>query len=300
MLSSYSWHGHGRIFPPDGGYGALPFAIPAGNRSCRIFFSGRDAENRSRIGACTLDLDTLAVGSVTETPLVFPGPPGAFDESGCSMSCAVEHEGRLYLYYTGWTLGRTVPFYLAVGLAVSEDGGHSFDKVSPAPVLGRHRVDPFLCASPSVLIEDGIWRMWYVSAVRWEPRPEGMRHYYLVKYAESRDGLEWERDGRVCIGFASEEEHAIGRPHVLKDGDLYRMWYCYRGPSYRIGYAESKDGLDWTRRDDLAGMEPSPSGWDSEMQAYPMVFPDGGRLVMLYNGNGYGATGFGIATAATT
>jgi hypothetical protein len=211
------------------------------------------------------------------------------------MSCLVEEAGRRYLYYTGWTLGRTVPFYLAVGLAVSDDRGRSFQKVSPAPILGRHPVDPFLCASPSVLVEGGVWRMWYVSAVRWEVRPDGPRHYYLVKYAESRDGVDWKRDGRICIGFASDEEYAIGRPHVVKVEGLYRMWYCYRGASYRIGYAESRDGLVWVRRDDLAGLEPAASGWDSEMQAYPVVFRDGKRWVMLYNGNSYGATGFGGA-----
>lgn len=301
------WHSHGRAFPPEvdgplpawtGGYGSLPYAVPSRNGGCRVLFSGRDAQNRAQIGACTLDLDALAVvpNSITPTPLISTGPPGSFDESGVSMSCVVADAGRWYLYYTGWTLGRTVPFYLAIGLAISRDEGCSFEKVSLAPVLGRHRVDPFLCASPSVLIEEGLWRMWYISAVRWEPRPEGMRHYYLVKYAESRDGLEWKRDGRICLGFSSEEEYAIGRPNVLKLGNLYRMWYCVRGSSYRIGYAESPDGLVWTRRDDLAGLRPSPSGWDSEMQAYPMVFQDGERLVMLYNGNGYGATGFGCAT----
>lgn len=303
-----AWRSRGRIFPPPGsgslpawtgGYGALPFAMPAGERSCRVLFSGRDTQNRAQVGACTLDLDALAVvpGSITENQLVSTGPPGSFDESGCSMSCLVEHAGRWYLYYTGWTLGRTVPFYLAIGLAVSEDGGRSFEKISLAPVLGRHRVDPFLCASPSVLIEDGLWRMWYVSAVRWESRPEGMRHYYLVKYAESGDGIVWERDGRICIGFTAEGEYAIGRPHVLKEGGLYRMWYCFRGASYRIGYAESEDGLTWSRRDDLGGIGPPAAWWDSEMQAYPMVFRDGRRFVMLYNGNGYGATGFGCATA---
>jgi hypothetical protein len=281
-----------------GGYGALPFAAPDAGRFRRVFFSGRDSENRAQIGACTMDLDAFVIvpDSITETPLVANGPPGAFDESGCSMSCIVEEAGRWYLYYTGWTLGRTVPFYLAVGLAVSDDRGRSFRKVSPAPVLGRHAVDPFLCASPSVLIEGGVWRMWYVSAVRWEMRPDGPRHYYLVKYAESRDGIDWKRDGRICIGFASDEEHAIGRPHVLKVEGLYRMWYCYRGASYRIGYAESRDGLVWVRRDALAGLAPAASGWDSEMQAYPMVFQDRERWVMLYNGNGYGATGFGGAT----
>jgi hypothetical protein len=75
------------------------------------------------------------------------------------------------------------------------------------------------------------------------------------------------------------------------------MWYCVRGASYRIGYAESRDGLDWTRLDDAAGLAPPAAGWDSEMQAYPMALRDGARWVMLYNGNGYGATGFGAATA---
>lgn len=307
---SRRWEPRGRVFPPEGelpewigGYGALPFALPGtgrADRTRRVFFSGRDPENRARIGACTLDLDTFTVDpkSVTRDPLVAPGPPGAFDESGCSMSCLVEHAGRLHLYYTGWTLGRTVPFYLAIGLAVSDDGGRTFEKVSPAPVLGRHRVDPFLCASPSILVEGGVWRMWYISAVRWEERPEGPRHHYLVKYAESRDGIDWDRDGRVAVGFQSGEEYAIGRPHVIREDGLYRMWYCVRGDRYRIGYAESPDGLDWTRRDDLAGIEPPAAGWDSGMQAYPMVFRDGAREVMLYNGNGYGATGFGCAVRA--
>jgi hypothetical protein len=139
--------------------------------------------------------------------------------------------------------------------------------------------------------------MWYVSAVRWEKRADGWRHYYLIKYAESRNGMEWRRDGRIAVGFKSEDEYAIGRPHVLKTGNLYRMWYCSRGDRYRIGYAESQDGLAWERRDELAGIEPPAEGWDSEMQAYPMVFRNGRQWVMLYNGNGYGATGFGWATS---
>ena len=63
------------------------------------------------------------------------------------------------------------------------------------------------------------------------------------------------------------------------------------------GYAESADGLDWARRDDEVGLSPPPEGWDGAMQAYPMVLRDGDRFVMLYNGNGYGASGFGCATA---
>lgn len=302
-----TWTPRGRIFPPPGAdlpawigtYGALPFPVSMGGRRARIFFSGRDADNRAQIGACAVDLDTLTIdpASITSEPLVAPGPPGSFDESGCSMSCIVRQGARWFLYYTGWTLGRTVPFYLAAGLAVSEDDGCTFRKYSPAPLLDRNAVDPFLTASPAVVIENGLWRMWYVSGVSWERRAEGVRHYYLIKYAESEDGIDWARHGRIAIPFESRDEYAIGRPHVIKAGPLYRMWFCIRGDRYRIAYAESDDGLVWRR---LPQPPPAPSDWDAEMQAYPTVLPDRDRWLMFYNGNGYGATGFGCATAERT
>ena len=73
------------------------------------------------------------------------------------------------------------------------------------------------------------------------------------------------------------------------------MWYSVRGSRYVIGYAESADGLRWTRRDDAHGLLPSPDGWDSEMVEYPYVFDHAGTRYMLYNGNGYGRTGVGLA-----
>jgi hypothetical protein len=301
------WSAKGRIFPPPGaalpdwigGYGAIPFAVDLGDRRARVFFSGRDAQNRAQIGACTLDLESMQVeiGSVTPQALIAPGPPGAFDESGCSMSSIVCHGSRWLLYYTGWMLGRTVPFYLAAGLAVSDDGGRTFRKHSAAPMLDRTAVDPFLTASPSVLIEDGLWRMWYISGISWESLREGVRHRYLIKYAESDDGIHWRRDGRIAIPFENEQEYAMGRPHVLKDGDTYRMWFCIRGDQYRIACAQSPDGLVWQRVPELP---PAAADWDAAMQAYPMVLRDGKRWLMFYNGNGYGATGFGWAQGETS
>ena len=77
------------------------------------------------------------------------------------------------------------------------------------------------------------------------------------------------------------------------------MWYSYRGqPSiktYRIGYAESTDGINWARMDDKAGIDVSESGWDSQMVCYPFVFDHQGERYMLYNGNDYGKTGIGLA-----
>src|SRR5206468_6415563 len=105
------------------------------------------------------------------------------------------------------------------------------------------------------------------------------------------------REGHVCVDYAGPEEHAFSRPCVVRDGDLYRMWFSVRGDAYRIGYAESRDGLAWERRDEEARIAPS-SEWDAEMQAYPSVFDHGGRRYLLYNGNDYGRTGIGWATAS--
>lgn len=298
------WQPRGLLFPPPGahlpdwigGYGAAPFAVGIASRRARVFFTGRDEGNRSHIGACTVNLERLTVdpAGITAEPLLAPGSPGTFDESGCTVSCIVVEGSRWYLYYTGWMLGRTVPFYLAAGLAVSEDGGRSFRRHSEAPLLDRNDVDPLLTASPSVLLDGDVWRMWYVSAVAWERGSGEPRHRYLIKYAESDDGIRWRRDGRVAVPFEGHDEYAMGRPHVVKAGSRYRMWFCVRGDRYRIVQAESDDGLTWRRSE---GGAPPSGSWDAEMQAYPMVLRDGDRWVMFYNGNGYGATGFGCATA---
>ncbi len=198
----------------------------------------------------------------------------------------------------GWSLGVTVPFYFYIGLAISEDGGKSFHKVFSSPILDRNWVDPYLTGSPCVLVENDTWKMWYVSGNRWEMENNRPKHYYNIKYAESADGVNWDRRGIVCIDFKSEDEHAIARPSVLKENGIYKMWHSYRGKSYRIGYAESRDGLHWERKDREVGIDVSVSGWDSEMIEYPFVFDHKGERYMLYNGNGYGKTGIGLAVLA--
>ena len=277
-------------------HAAIP-VVSEVNGAVSVYFSARDADGRSMIGVGAFDLARPADGFVAApAPVLGLGPLGAFDDSGVTTACLAVGEGRRLLYYTGWTRGVTVPFYFYIGVAAERADG-SYARVSAAPVLERNAIDPYLTASPSVLYDNGSWRMWYVSCVRWDLVDGQPRHYYHIKYAESSDAIAWTRTGTVCIDFAPGE-YAFARPHVVKDADgLYRMWYSYRGDRYRIGYAESRDGISWERKDHLAGIDVSASGWDSEMVAYPTVFDHGGQRYMLYNGNGYGRTGFGLAIA---
>lgn len=276
-------------------HAALPAVLQREPGCADIFASSRDERGRASIVRARLTMrPEVAIAGPVEQVLA-PGELGAFDDSGVTMSCVVESESAVFLYYTGWMLGVTVPFYLAAGLAISEDGGATFRRASLAPLLERDDVDPFLTASPFVLRDERRWQMWYVSGTEWAIVDGAPRHRYHIKYAESSDGIAWRRDGRVCIDYASDAEYAFARPFVERDGNIYRMWYSFRGTAYRIGYAESRDGLTWRRYDDHRGLAPSESGWDSTMVEYPWLFASDGVSYMLYNGNDYGREGIGLA-----
>lgn len=275
-------------------HATVPFAENIGGDLYRIYFSGRDRLNRSLIGYVEVNInEPEKILYITEKPVLGLGALGCFDDNGVTPSWVVNHDDKKYLYYIGWNKGSTVRMALIAGLAVSQDGGKSFTRVSRGPLLERTDAEPYsILTAPCVLIENGIWRMWYVSGVEWVDRDTPR---YNIKYAESKDGIKWDRRGVVCIDFRWPEENALARPCVLKESDLYQMWYSYKGEDYRIGYAESKDGITWERKDEEAGIDISDSGWDSEMIEYAFVFKHKGRRYMLYNGNDYGKEGIGYA-----
>lgn len=276
-------------------HAANPVAEMLASGLIKVYFSTRDAQNRSSIGFTVIDLNRPSeTVEISSQPLVEPGAVGLFDDSGVSMGCLATVNDELWLYYLGWNLGVTVPWRNSIGLAISKDGGISFTKRSKVPLLDRHEMDPFSISYPWVMQESKTsWKMWYGSNLKWGTEQTDMAH--LLKYATSNDGLNWDRQGTIAVQFKSEEEYAMSKPCVIRDESVYRMWYSYRGRAYRIGYAESADGVCWERMDEKVEISVSESGWDSETVEYPNVFDCDGQRFMLYNGNRYGKTGFGLA-----
>lgn len=295
------WEKLGRIFDPENRaswmrtHAANPVAMPLGGDRFRIYCCGRDEKNRSQVGYFEIRLsapdDVLAF---SEDPFIALGELGTYDDCGVLNASYVDVGPYQLHYYSGITLGQSVPFRFFASVARSDDGGKSAYKLSPAPLLGMNDIDPYLTGSPCVLFDDGLFRMWYSSGTSWSMLNGSPRHYYHVKYAESDDGISWKRNGIVCLDYL-RDEYVVARPCVLRDLERYRAWYSYRGNEYAIGYAESQDGIQWTRLDHLAGISPSASGWDSEMVCYAFVFDHDGERFMLYNGNGYGRSGIGLA-----
>jgi hypothetical protein len=298
------WRKLGLLYSPDGSrawsrsHAQNPVAQLLGGDRVRVFFATRDAENRSHVAHVELALDGRA--RVLEPPLkpdLAPGSLGCFDDHGVYPASLVRApDDRLFMYYIGWNPGVRRPlFYASIGLAVSTDNGASFTRHGQAPIMARSEFDPCFVTSPYVLRESDRWRMWYVSGFRWEETDGAPISYYHIKYAESADGVNWERDGRVCIDLRRGERNIV-RPCVIRDESGYRMWYSYAaGAGYHIGYATSADGLEWTRRDEEVGIGRSDDGFDADAIAYPWVFRHADKLYMLYNGGGFGREGFGLA-----
>ncbi len=302
-----NWKKLGLIFNPSGEYdwmkthAMMPVLDKLDENQARIYFSARDGKNRSQGAFIEIDLnDPFKIIEVSKEPVLRLGQLGAFDDSGIMPTSIVTNDDRKYLYYNGWTLGKNVPFFSFNGVAVSIDGGKTFEKYSRGPaVLFSNNVDPYSTFAPFVLKESGVWKMWYVSLIKWTEENGSLKHYYNIRYAESSNGIEWSRDGHVCIDFANEFEYAIARPFVMKEKGIYKMWYSFREnaavKSYRIGYAESDNGKDWTRMDNEVGLDVSQTGWDSEMIEYSFIYDHNGNRFMLYNGNSFGQTGVGLA-----
>lgn len=294
------WRKFGRIFTADhqhpwmATHAANPTAQVAGPGLVRVFFSTRDDRNRSHVAAAMLELGpNPRIIDVSSQPVLSPGETGLFDDSGTSMGCVVETPGAVHLYYLGWNLGVTVPWRNSIGLAVSRDGGKSFAKFSRAPLLDRSEADPFSLSYPWVLAGADGWRMWYGSNLRWGTDQRDMDH--VIKHATSRDGIHWERSGQVVLPLRDAAEYALARPSVLPSAHGFDMWFTHRGAAYRIGRARSRDGLSWERGEDELAFDRPAEPWESGMTTYPCVFDCDGSRYLLYNGNDYGRTGFGLA-----
>lgn len=299
------WQKQGLIFSSAGGWMQSHAQVPTPlvcDGFIRVYFSMRPERRISLTTFVDLDAhDPSRILYVHLVPILELGKPGTFDEHGVMPSCAIFNGGAVFLYYSGWSRSTSVPYVNSTGLAVSEDGGKTFERASEGPILGKGLHDPYSATSPVVLKEGEAWHMWYCSGLDWIKVDGKYEHTYGIRYARSDDGITWSPAARLAITPRSDRE-AITRPYVIKAADKYQMWFCYRDSydfrggagSYRLGYAESMDLENWERAN--SDLSSSAAGWDSEMVAYPAVVRVGEKLLLFYNGNDFGTGGFGLAT----
>lgn len=275
----------------------------------RVYFSCRPKPDErgqyvSYTGFVDLDKSNLQnILRISNEPILPLGKLGCFDEFGTYPVSVVQHENHLVLFYAGWTRCVSVPFNVAIGSAVSQNGGQSFEKMGDGPALPYTIDEPFVMSGPKIRKFNGQYFLFYISGTKWildNGRPEPV---YRIRMAVSSDLVNWKKIGRNIIDWSIEENEAQASPDVIYRNGKYHMFFCYRRSinyrgkenGYRIGYAWSSDLFHWTRDDSKVGISISEDGWDSEMVSYPHVFELNGKIFMFYLGNQVGKTGFGLA-----
>lgn len=264
----------------------------------RVYAGFRDAEGVSRIGYVDVDPnDPAKILGVSQKPVLDIGSDGCFDDNGVILGDVVRDGDTLRMYYVGFQLVKKAKFLAFTGLAVSTDGGETFQRVSTAPVLDRANGEHTIRAIHTALYDAGKWKIWYASSDRWELINGKPFPYYHIRYIESVDGIHFGTDSVKCVDVAFPE-YRIGRPRVYKKPDGEYLLFYTKGTvhgDYFPGVAVSKDGIHWERRDDQLGIELSAEGWDSQTLCYPSLVFQPDRTLMFYNGNNMGADGFGYA-----
>ena len=280
----------------------------------RVYFSCRppaDANGLYVSYSAYVDLDRsnlFKIISVAEQPILNLGGLGEFDEFGTYPVSVIREGTEVRAYYAGWTRCESVPFNVAIGCATSRNGGKTFAKLGPGPVVSYSLDEPFVISGPKIRRFGDLFYLFYIAGRKWKLVDGRAEPVYKIRMAVSRDGISWTKHNRDLIESRIEEDEAQASPDVYYANGKYHMFFCYRYSQhfrsqqygYRIGYASSHNLIDWVRDDSKAGIDVSESGWDSEMIAYPHVFDLDGRTYMAYLGDQVGRFGFGLAVLEGT
>ncbi|OAK75484.1 family 43 glycosylhydrolase [Lederbergia galactosidilytica] len=170
-----------------------------------------------------------------------------------------------------------------------------WEKYEHNPILGDESAFVF---DMDVVRVDGRYRMYF-----------SWRNHYSIAMVESEDGFQW-GEPRIVLEPNPDSgwEDDVNRPAVVYKDGLYHMWYSGQtsgkfkdetwtdvyleaaqaeaGTSY-IGYATSKDGIGWERREQPV-LKPTAT-WELQSLMCPSVLWDQEEAVfkMWYSGGGW-------------
>ncbi|MFM9840715.1 MAG: hypothetical protein ACKVOQ_20785 [Cyclobacteriaceae bacterium] len=311
------WKKFGKIFDPTEhvlpnncfGFAQSPQTLVF-DQFVRIYFSTREKDSTgkflSHVAFVDFDKSFKNIIKISDETIIPLGELGCFDEHGIFPFNVLRDNGKILAYTTGWNRKISVSADASIGFAVSDDSGLTFKKFGKGPILTASLKEPFLVCDSFVTKFDDHFDMWYIFGTKWinvanENEPQRV---YKIAHATSQDGIVWARNASQIISDILDENECQALPSVIKIGNRYHMYFCFRHVSgfrtdptkaYRLGYAWSNDRIHWIRDDQHSGIGVSEGGWDSEMMCYPHVFHFNDNIWMLYNGNEFGKFGFGLA-----
>ena len=194
--------------------------------------------------------------------------------------------------YKMWYAGQYFNSYrYDLGYAFSPDGMNWTKHPNPVMNVGiSSEWDNGFLEGPSVIKDGDVYKMWYCGydAIVDGNGTDGLAN---IGYATSQDGIIWtkyENNPVLSTGENAWDSVFAQDPHVIKENDMYYMWYGGNDvDSYgqKVGYAWSSDGINWTKyNDNPVLVNGTPGEWDANTASFPSILNDNGVYKMWYTG----------------
>ncbi len=217
-------HGEGNVYAPE---------VMHDNGLYRMWFGGQGRDGHDRIHLAESDdgIHWRQRGVVLEDAKA----------NHVNDPSVVKVDGKYFMYYTR----AAVDVSDDIVLATSNDGVHWKQEGVVLEPGKPGAWDSLLVGRPSVLFEDGQFRMWYDGrkdlplGAPATGVPKSASSTRAVGYAESSDGLQWTRREKPVY------EHDAGGVHVARLKSGYAM--VYEGHA-GTQLATSPDGIAWTNK----------------------------------------------------
>ena len=215
-------------------------------------------------------------------PILEPGPPGSWEEKSADCQTVGFYNGQ----YMMWYVGTPRNLDCQIGLATSPDG-INWTKHPENPLIklgppGSWDEGILICESVIFDKEESLFKIWYVGG--------GNHGIFGIGYATSPDGIHWTKyPGNPVIRVTEEwEGNTLEGQTVIKTPTGYRIWfssYEIRTDQSEIGYAESPDGIHWTKDPNNPIFKPDqPDRWDGYSVDEPEIHIQSGFYHMWYKG----------------
>lgn len=264
----------------------------------RIYLTFCDKYNRGRLGYIDVNPDNPSeIYDYSRQPVLDIGNAGCFDDSGVVATSILKYKDLLYLYYCGYQKQVNVPYSSLMGIAVSNDNGNSFRRIKNTPVLERKDGEMFIRTGAGVYKYGNTFRLYYAAGNEWFDQNGHLVPKYSFKYIDSSSPIKFDNNAHTLFPLLNDE-FGMTTPQINMTTDgLYEMVYSIRADSYgyRMGYAISKDGLDFKRKDSVMNIDRPSNDFDSEMICYGKIYRYRDRVYLFYSGNHYGIGGLGWA-----
>jgi hypothetical protein len=248
------------------------------------------------LGNATITITLVETWTKYPSNPVLAGSVGQWNAGGVLSPCVLRLPGatNLTMYYNGF---ETTDNF---GLTTSTDGvtwQNPGTVVFPLGAAGKF--DEGTLWDPSVVYDATLtppYHMWYTGT---RNVTVGMTTVteWRIGYATSTNGTSWNRqnngDAVLTPTAGGWDDIDVYWCHVIRDAGVWKMWYTGYGGTLgeAIGYAESADGISWTKMGPTVGsftpgpvLEATGTGFETASVITPCVIKDGSTYRMWYAG----------------